>query len=242
MGASLIAERVHASAVETADDASHDVACGSWSGTLQLLEVGCMRGDRLLFERVSARVRPGQLLRVCGPNGSGKTSLLRMVCGLAAPTSGEIRWRGTSLAAGRSAFNRAHLHLGHSAALQDALSALENLVFATALAGRHCTRAQALDALARAGLGGSEHLPARLLSEGQRRRAALARLALEDAPPLWVLDEPFNALDDVASAWLRDRVGDHLRRGGIAVLTSHQATPLDAERGVVSIDLGDVSA
>ncbi|MEO6745642.1 MAG: cytochrome c biogenesis heme-transporting ATPase CcmA, partial [Caldimonas sp.] len=194
---------------------------------LELRDLRCVRGDRELFRGLRASATAGQMVRVRGANGAGKTSLLRMLCGLATPTDGEVRWQGEPIAKTREAFNRQHLHLGHAAALKDDLSALENLESASLLADITCSRAEALQALARAGLRGHEHLPTRLLSQGQRRRAALTRLELGAELPLWILDEPFDALDERAAGWLRELVSAHLRRGGIVVLTSHQDTALE---------------
>jgi heme exporter protein A len=170
---------------------------------LELRGLQCTRGDRPLFTDLSASVRPGEMLRVQGPNGSGKTSLLRMICGLARPSHGEILWHGRPVAAQREEFNARLVYLGHAPALKDELSALENLGASSGLGGLRCSAAEARAALADAGLRGREHLPARLLSQGQRKRAGLARLALGTASMLWVLDEPFNALDDAACAWLQ---------------------------------------
>ncbi len=188
------------------------------SHALELRDLRCVRGERELFRGLRASAVAGQLVRVRGANGAGKTSLLRMLCGLATPTDGEVRWHGKPIAKTREAFNRQHLHLGHAAALKDDLSALENLESASLLADIACSRPEALQALARAGLRGHEHLPARLLSQGQRRRAALARLEFGADLPLWILDEPFDALDERAAAWLRELISAHLQRGGIVVI------------------------
>jgi heme exporter protein A len=128
----------------------------------------------------------------------------------------------------REAFNAQLIYLGHAPALKDELSALENLQASQGLAGRPWREPEALAALAQAGLRGRERLPARVLSQGQRRRAGLARLALGQAAGLWVLDEPFNALDDVACGWLQGLVDAQLARGGVVVLTNHQARAWDA--------------
>jgi heme exporter protein A len=188
--------------------------------TLELRGLACRRGRKLLFRDLSTRLDGGELLRITGANGAGKTSLLKLVCGLGRPEAGQVLWRGQPLAAQREAFHRELLHLGHAAALKDELSALENLQVAARLGGQRLPDATARQALAEAGLGGREQLAARLLSQGQRRRAVLARLAFADAA-LWVLDEPFNALDTAATAWLIGLLQAQLQRGGLVVLTSH---------------------
>lgn len=193
---------------------------------LELQAVSCARGGRSLFNGLNLKLDVGQLLRVSGVNGAGKTSLLRLLCGLLLPLEGKVLWRGESIHSLRDEFNRQLVYLGHAAALKDELSALENLQVAAVLGGRHAGRGEAMQALAHAGLRGREHAPVRTLSQGQRRRAALARLELCAGLPLWVLDEPFNALDSVATAWLVALIERHLEVGGIAVLTSHQPLAL----------------
>lgn len=195
---------------------------------LELRNLTCVRGGRTLFGGLSCQAGQGQLLRVRGVNGAGKTSLLRMVCGLLPPSEGEIQWRGEPIRDLAEQFGRELVYLGHAAALKDDLSALENLQTTCLLGGRVVTREQAVQALAQAGLPGRWRALARQLSQGQRRRVALARLALSAGAPLWVLDEPFNALDTVATEWLCGLVAAQLARGGIVVLTSHQDVALDA--------------
>lgn len=208
---------------------------------LELRDLQCVRGTRTLFTAVCAVIERGQMLRVRGENGSGKTSLLRMVCGLSTPERGEIRWSGQALTQQRDAFNAQLIYIGHAPALKDDLSALENLQASIGLAGQAWSRHEALAALGQAGLRGREHLPARVLSQGQRRRAGLARLALGQAAGLWVLDEPFNALDDAACAWLQGLVDAQLARGGVVVLTNHQARAWDAAPPQVVVTLAPPS-
>ncbi|HMN22084.1 MAG TPA: cytochrome c biogenesis heme-transporting ATPase CcmA [Ottowia sp.] len=207
------------------------------AASLQLENLQCTRSGRLLFSGLNATVVPGQLLRVQGANGAGKTSLLRMVCGLLAPQHGRVLWRGLDIARLREEFGRALLYLGHTAALKAELSVLENLQVALALAGWQAAPQAARAALREAGLAGREHAPVRTLSQGQRRRAALARLVLAGATPLWVLDEPFNALDHAAGAWLASRIARHVGAGGIVVLTSHQDVALPAALPQVTLAL-----
>jgi heme exporter protein A len=205
------------------------------SGLLSLVDVSCRRGRSLLFAGVSASLQEGQLLRVEGDNGSGKTSLLRIICGLLAPASGEVRWRDHAVARLHDSFSAELVYLGHAAALKDDLSAFENLELATRLAGDAPGRAELEAALAEAGLSTKLGAMARALSQGQRKRAALARLALSENKPLWVLDEPFTALDRQAIDWLLSLIEAHLLRGGLVVLTSHQGVPLNAGLSSVSI-------
>ena len=192
------------------------------SQSLRLEDLTCIRSSRKLFSGLSLEVNPGELLRVRGANGAGKTSLLRMLCALMLPTQGQITWQGAPLAGQRSEFNRCLVYVGHAAAVKDELSPLENLLDSLALADNPSTIPAAMQALVGAGLRGFERTPVRYLSQGQRRRSALARLALSQHAPLWVLDEPFNALDAAATAWLTDLMESHLQNAGLVVLTSHQ--------------------
>ena len=194
---------------------------------LELRGVACVRGDRTLFDQLDCQLPAGQLLRVRGANGAGKTSLLRMICGLLPAAKGQILWHGEPIRDQAEQFGRALVYIGHAAALKDDLSALENLRVACLLGGLRVSPAQAGTALAAAGLPGRQHTPVRQLSQGQRRRVALARLVLARATPLWVLDEPFNALDTAAAAWLCGLLQSHLERDGVVVLTSHQDLALD---------------
>ena len=198
--------------------------------SLQLHGLSCERGNRQLFKDLSISLCAGDLLRVRGANGAGKTSLLRMLCSLLVPSEGYITWQGLPLAAQRSEFNHCLVYVGHAAAVKDELSPLENLLDALALAGHPTTVPAAMRALGVAGLRGFEKTPARYLSQGQRRRSALARLALSQHASVWVLDEPFNALDTAATAWLTSLIEAHLQNAGMVVLTSHQDMPVKAAR------------
>jgi heme exporter protein A len=197
---------------------------------LELTNVACERGGRRLFSAVSLKLGGGELLRVHGANGAGKTSLLRMLCGLMEPTEGQILWRSQKIMGLREEFGHELIYLGHAAALKDDLSPTENLQVACTLA-RQATNPEAVRcALLDAGLRGHENTLVRRLSQGQRKRSALARLVLANAAhrltPLGVLDEPFNALDSMATAWLVGLMQSHLQRQGMVVLTSHQSVPL----------------
>jgi heme exporter protein A len=192
--------------------------------------LACVRGERRLFDQLSFEVGGGELFWVSGPNGSGKTSLLRMLCTLLPPESGELRWRGAPVRELGEVYLSELAYLGHAPAVKDDLTAEENLRFALAQQGVRASRAQALAALRAYGLAGSEELPARALSQGQRRRVALARLELCGARALWVLDEPLTALDAQAVTLVRGRIAAHLGRGGVVVLTSHQEVNLSGLR------------
>jgi heme exporter protein A len=192
---------------------------------LQAIAISCERGGRPLFAPQSFTLSPGQAMQIEGDNGSGKTSLLRMVCGLAPTASGEVRWGGQVIAEVRHAFSRDLLYLGHSLGLKDELSAVENLRVASVLAGHDVGHEEALQALQAQGLGSRSHLPLRVLSQGQKRRVALARLQLSKAR-LWVLDEPFVALDTLAVLALQQVLRQHLQQDGLLLFTSHQAVNL----------------
>jgi len=197
---------------------------------LQAVGLECVRGRRRLFRDLSFEAQAGELIWVAGPNGSGKTSLLRILCTLLPPEAGSVLWRGGSAHDLGESFRAELVYLGHAAAVKDDLSALENLRFGLAQHGTHADEAALADALARFGLQGSEALPARALSQGQRRRVALARLVFGAAQTLWILDEPLTALDVAAVALVRDRIAEHLDRGGLVVLTSHQDVELGGLR------------
>ena len=187
--------------------------------------LACDRGDRRLFSAVDLSVSPGEWLQVEGANGAGKTSLLRMLAGLSPAADGHIEWDGRPMGEARDDYHARLLYLGHAAAIKEDLSALENLQTAAAIAGRPLDEATALAALRRIGLKGREDLPARVLSQGQKRRVALARLLCSQAR-LWILDEPFVALDVAAVTQLCGILDEHLARGGMLIFTSHQAVQL----------------
>lgn len=181
----------------------------------------CERGGRALFQNLDFTVERGTLMHVRGSNGSGKTSLLRMLCGLSPPASGKISWDNNDIRQLREDYAAQITYIGHHPAIKDDMSALENLSTSQMLAGQSVSVTQALDALNTVGLKERANLPARVLSQGQRRRVALARLWLCNRL-LWILDEPFNALDVEATALLERHIESHLGRGGMAVLTAHQ--------------------
>ena len=187
--------------------------------------LSCVRGERRLFSDLELTLQGGEWLQVCGANGAGKTSLLRLLAGLSHPAAGEIRWCGQPIGEVGESYRQNLLYLGHHGALKEDLTGFENLRFASALDGARLSDAEALAALHRFGLKGREELPVRVLSAGQKRRVLLARLLTRKAR-LWILDEPFTALDVKAVDMLAGLVQEHLEGGGMALLTSHQAMPL----------------
>ena len=188
---------------------------------LEISNLACTRGDHLLFSNLSFSLSAGELLQVEGANGSGKTSLLRTICGFMMPTAGEIRWRGQSIRKLDEEFYAEMIYLGHLNAIKDELNALENLRIGAGLAGCAVDDNQVIAALRRMGLRGRETLPVMVLSQGQRRRVALARLLFSSAP-LWILDEPLTALDVGAVGLMQELIGEHLANNGMVIYTTHQ--------------------
>lgn len=193
---------------------------------LEASDLQCERGDRILFSGLSFTLRDGEILQVNGPNGSGKTTLLRALCGLMTPTRGEIKWRDQRIRALGEEYLRELTYLGHLNGIKDDLTALENLLVNGRLTGAPLTRTAAMEALQRMGLEGFEDLPTKLLSQGQKRRVALSRLITAKAR-LWVLDEPYTALDAAAVRTLQAIIGHHVETGGLAVVTTHQEVSID---------------
>ena len=203
---------------------------------LQAHDLAGTRGHARLFMGIGFRVEPGRALLVAGANGSGKTTLLRILAGLTAPAAGEIRWKGSVAAPFDPRLRAAVAFVGHLPALKNELSAEENLASLVALSGTAASRTQIAAALDAVALFRQRTLPARALSQGQRRRIGLARLSLL-RNPLWILDEPTTALDSEGAALLASMVRDHLDTGGCAVIATHQPLALPPAR-TTTLSLG----
>ena len=188
-------------------------------------ELACERGERLLFKSLGFELGNGEALLVRGGNGRGKTSLLRLLCGLSAPAAGVVRWRGEPIDRAREQYGREMAYLGHANGIKDDLTPMENLRIAAALGGRCLDDAAAMAALERVGLSRCLDFPTRVLSFGQRRRVALAGLMTAGAL-LWILDEPLTGLDVDGVAMVEQMIRDHVAAGGMAVMTTHQPLAL----------------
>lgn len=201
---------------------------------LEAINLDCVRGERRLFHNLSFQLKAGECLLVRGENGSGKTSLLRMLVGLTPPAAGAIHWRSSPIKSLGDEYRCELLYCGHPLGLKDGLSATENLISGMALAHEFVTKDAVHEALRQAGLQGREHLALRALSQGQKRRVNLARILLQKRA-LWVLDEPLTALDAQASQWVMDEIDRHLSHGGIAVLTTHQDIALAGATQIIRV-------
>lgn len=189
---------------------------------LSLDNIALERGERRIASGISARVAGGGALLLQGPNGSGKSTLLRVLAGLMPAAEGTVGWDGTDVARDREAHRARLAYLGHQDALKGGLTALENLQFWAGFAGGHAEAA-----LKAFGLQKLADRPARILSAGQKRRLALSRLALTDAP-LWLLDEPVTALDSDARASFVALLKRHLAAGRLAIIATHEPLAIEA--------------
>ena len=193
--------------------------------SLEVTNLQCIRGEKELFSGLSFALKSKQLMRVEGQNGTGKTTLLRTLCGLYQADTGEVSWHDTPIKKQAEDYLKDLFFLGHHNAIKADLSALENLGINTALAGSKYSEEVLLQALDDMGLFGSEYKPTAHLSQGQKRRVALAALLLSKAK-LWILDEPFVALDGFAVKLLQEVIAKHVENGGMVILTTHQEVPL----------------
>lgn len=200
------------------------------AGMLGARALACRRGRRMLFRGLDLQLHSGSITWLRGSNGSGKTSLMRILAGLSAPAEGQITWNGQPLARVADAARRGVVYIGHTNALKDDLSLTEAVAFLGRLHELPDAAQRARAALARLGLASRSDAPVRTLSQGQRRRGALARLALDEAPRTWILDEPYDALDQGSVALLSALIESHAARGGAALLTSHQTVTLQGAR------------
>jgi heme exporter protein A len=190
-------------------------------------KVHIWRGERHVLQGVSMAIDPGQLMQVSGPNGTGKTTLLRVVSGLLRPEQGSVLWRGQPISAARADFQRDMVYASHEPALKGDLTALENLHFAVGLRRRVSAR-ELRAGLERTGVAGCADLPARVLSAGQRRRVAMARV-LACGAAIWLLDEPYTNLDTAGSLLLSTLLEEHVRAGGLALVVAHHDLELATE-------------
>jgi len=207
------------------------------SKSLRLESITCVRGDRTLFEELNLEIKPGSILRISGDNGSGKSSLLRILCGLLTPHAGKVFWGSDPITEDRDQFHGELIYLGHIPALKADFSAIENLMALALLGGQSISNLEAMNALREAGLDRQAHRFIRTLSQGQKQRIALSRLLLPQPKSIWILDEPFNALDRDANRALQNLLINHVNRRGIVVLSSHQDLQIDDNARVIRLEL-----
>lgn len=189
--------------------------------SLQATNLAVLRGERMLFKQLNFSLKNGDVLYLQGENGAGKTTLLRTLCGLTHPYAGGVSWCGEDIKSMAEEYSKHILYIGHLPGIKEDLTALENLQFSLAQSGSAVDKLQLVKVLEMLGLVKALHLPTRMLSQGQKRRVVLARLWLQDLP-LWILDEPFTALDVVATDLVKQRVENFANAGGMVVMTSHQ--------------------
>jgi heme exporter protein A len=211
------------------------------NNSLSVNNLGCIRGERVLFKNLSFELNSGRLLYVQGENGSGKTTLLRTLCGLSFPAIGHISWNNQNIKSLAEDYYGQVLYVGHLASIKDDLTAIENIQFSLSLSGYTADRSQIIGALETLGVGRCTNLPTRVLSQGQKRRIALAQLWLKDTPehtPLWILDEPFTALDGNMINILTEHIEQYVNNGGMVIFTSHQLPSFNVSL-IENLQLGD---
>jgi len=199
------------------------------------IELQCERGHRRLFDSLSFRVDAGQCFHIAGDNGAGKTSLLRILCGLLIPTAGEVRWQGRPINRVRDEYGAELAYVGHLNGVKDDLTAAENLSTWAAMAGMQIQAAQVTRALELLAIERFAKWPAGQLSQGQKRRIGLARLTIASQARIWILDEPFNALDQHGVQIVNRLIAQRVDSGGAVILTTHQAWQAPVQ--VVRLDL-----
>ena len=204
---------------------------------LEVSNLTAIRDDRVLFENLQFEIKPGELVQIEGRNGTGKTTLLRIVTGLGDREEGIIKWKGEEVEKSRDVFHQDLLFLGHQTGVKRELTALENLRFYQSIHNNRSSEEEIFAALAHVGLAGREDVPVAQLSAGQQRRVALARLWLSNQI-LWILDEPLTAIDKQGVKVLESLFASHADNGGIVVLTTHQDMFADSPK-LRKIKLGD---
>ena len=204
---------------------------------LEVSNLTAIRDDRVLFENLQFEIKPGELVQIEGRNGTGKTTLLRIVTGLGDREEGIIKWKGEEVEKSRDVFHQDLLFLGHQTGVKRELTALENLRFYQSIHNNRSSEEEIFAALAQVGLAGREDVPVAQLSAGQQRRVALARLWLSNQI-LWILDEPLTAIDKQGVKVLESLSASHADNGGIVVLTTHQDMFADSPK-LRKIKLGD---
>lgn len=192
----------------------------SASHILEIINLACTRQDRRLFSGLNFKMSSSDILQLEGPNGSGKTSLLRMLCGLLLPEEGEIHWQGIDISKDRTQFLEDLIYIGHRPGIKDELTPRENLHHICNLHGSK-QNTDINEALKNVGLYGFEEVPVRTLSAGQKRRVALSRLLFSNAS-VWILDEPFTALDKAGQSFIELLLEQHSNNGGLTLITTHQ--------------------
>ncbi|WP_062269567.1 cytochrome c biogenesis heme-transporting ATPase CcmA [Endozoicomonas arenosclerae] len=189
---------------------------------LEVAKLGCERDDRVLFSNLSIQLSPGELLQIEGCNGAGKTTLLRVLAGLSGDYRGQVLWRGQKLSRVYADFRLSTFYFGHKPAVKTELTPVENILWRSRLRNESYTDQFVFSALEQVNLAGYEDIPCGQLSAGQHRRVALADLALS-ATPLWILDEPFTAIDVDGVGWLEQLLARHIENEGSVIMTSHQS-------------------